>query len=344
MLKKRAAGRQLKMQQQMRGVLTPLERAGRSRSQRPNGSVAAGTRRSRTWRFGTLARVGVVCFAVLLLGSGVAFAGGAFKGAPGTQKDALVAYGEVIFVGSANYWESSFDPENDLPINLLVDGTPATDTAREHLYLLNVELGAVMFLRVGIDAVSTSPGGVIVHSVDQLAVTLGELTLSDFGTMQLESSSGASPPFPYTSVSTACDTLNPCDWVWGFADTPNSIDPSGTLLEFDDSVPSSGAPQHGLRFYYGGDVGTLPSNNGAVEITSVTSPAYVMVDLDVPDLPTAWQTANGTNVRVVASVSGGIYYYEISVPAMSLSGAAVLILGVLGLGFLVLGWPTRRTG
>ena len=328
------------MQQQRRGVLTASHRTDRASSQRQGGCVAVGTRPNRAWRFGTLVLVVTVCFAVFLLGSGVALAGGAFKRTPGTQKDAFIVIGEVIFVGSADYWESSFDPENDVPTNLLVDGAPVTDAAREHLYLLDVELGATAVVRSEVDSATTA-GGITVHDVTSLSVTLGALTFSDFGSMQLESGESYSSPFPYTSVSTACDTLNPCDWVWGFASTPTSIEPDGTLLQFDSSMPTSGAPQHGLRFYYGGDEDTLPSNDGAVETTTVTSPAYVMVDLDVPDLPGAWQASYGTNVRVVARISSGIYYYAVFVPAMGGPGAVVLILGVLGLGLLGLGWPVR---
>lgn len=289
-----------------------------------------------------LAYVAITSWVFLLAGPPPAHAGGALKRTPSGEKDEFIIFGEIIFIGSADYWETSYDPEVDAPVDYLATYS-STEGAREYLDFVGIELYASGALITSVNSTSTA-SGLTTHSIDWFKVSVGELEFSDFGTnVNVQNAVADGGPYPWSTVTTACSGFYPsCDWLWGQAISPSTVSPDiGLTL---DSALVGGTSQHGVNFYAGGPVGSLPEIDGGVEhtIVDMLSPAYLMVDLDVPDLPTTWTTAYGSNVRVVAALEEGYYYYRVYVPAMDLRGAAVLVFLVLGAGSIFLAWPRRR--
>ncbi len=286
-----------------------------------------------------VSRLAIALLLLPFLGAEVAHAIGAFKRPVSTEKDAFIVVGEVFYIGNVDDW-ALFDPVSDPPTNLLADGSPGTDAAREHLDMVGIDLGTVASVQAKASS-STTTGGVTEHSISSLAVTVGELVFSDFDTnVEMETAEADLGPYAETVIQNSCSSYFACDWLWGQAFDPLSTDPDDTTLEMDSSY-ASGA-QRGVNIYAGGDVGALPTVDGDVETTWTDGPAYLLVDLLVDDLPATWVTANGDNVRVVATIDYGVYYYAVYVPAMSLRGGAVLVMAVLAAGLLVLALPRKR--
>ena len=218
--------------------------------------------------------------------------------------------------------------------------TLAPDAAREHLDMVGIDLLTVARMQAKMDGTTTA-GGITEHSISWLVVTMGELAFSDFDTnVEMDTAESDAGPYAETAIDDSCLGYYPCDWLWGQAFDPLSIYPDDTTLEMDNSY-ASGA-QRGVNVYAAGGPGALPEIDGAVETTWADGPAYLMVDLLVEDLPATWVTANGDNVRVVARIGYGVYYYGVYVPAMSLRGGAVLVMAVLAAGLLALALPRKR--
>ncbi len=284
-------------------------------------------------------RLAVLLLLLPFLGAEVAHAIGAFKRPVSTEKDEFIVVGEVFYIGNVDDW-ALFDPLGDLPTNLLADGSPGTDAAREHLDIVGIDLLTVASMQAKMDGTTTA-GGVTEHSISWLVVTMGELAFSDFDTnVEMDTAEADAGPYAETSIDDSCLGYYPCDWLWGQAFDPLSIYPDDTTLEMDSSY-ASGA-QRGVNVYAAGGPGALPEIDGAVETTWADGPAYLMVDLLVEDLPATWVAAHGDNVRVVATIGYGVYYYGVYVPAMSLRGGAVLVMAVLAAGILALALPRKR--
>ncbi len=286
-----------------------------------------------------VSRLAVALLLLPLLGAEVAHAIGAFKRPVSTEKDAFVIVGEIFYIGNWGDF-GTYDPDTAPPTNLLADGSPATDAAREHLDMVGIDLGTTASVQAKMSS-STTAGGITEHSISSLAVTVGELAFSDFDTnVEMVTAEADTGPYGTTVIDDSCLGYYPCDWLWGQAFDPLSIYPDDTTLEMDNSF-ASGA-QRGVNVYAAGGSGALPEIDGAVETTWADGPAYLMVDLLVEDLPATWVTANGDNVRVVARIGYGVYYYGVYVPAMSLRGGAVLVMAVLAAGILALALPRKR--
>ena len=278
----------------------------------------------------------------MFLGSEVVFAAGAAKRTSSTVKDELFLVGEeVIFIGSASYWNASYDPFVDSPLNLLDSYLPSASAALTHLDEVNIALGSRAYLQARTNSTNTV-SGVTTHSVDWLKVQIGSLEFSGFGTnVVMKTAVGDSPPYPYATVDTVCSGINPCDWLWLQAISPTTVSPPGTSLTLDSSL--SGSEQYGVNLYAGADIGTLPSVTGAVETTAPSSgESLYVIDLIVPDLPAAWTALYGSNVRIGVYLEYGVFYYGVYVPAMSLRGGAVLVIAVLAAGILALALPRKR--
>lgn len=288
------------------------------------------------------------CFAAAFLSlaflsaaAGEAWAGGFSKRTPSTVKDEFVLVGEIIFVGSAGYWNTTYDPFNDPPLNLVDSYLPGAATAQEYLKAVNLQVDARSFLKAKVASTSTVEG-VTTHDVSSLTVKFGDLEFTGFGTnVAMESATADPSPFPRTTVTSVCSGIDPCDWIWLQATTPGSVSPGATPLTMDSSLV--GGDQRGVNLYAGADSGTLPDVVGRVVTTSPTGAgeSIYMIDLVVPDLPTAWTNAYGSNVRVVSHLTYGIYYYGVYVPATSPLGGGILILAVLAVGLLFLVLPRR---
>ena len=190
------------------------------------------------------------------------------------------------------------------------------------------------------------------HTLDWLTIQFGLLEFTGFGANKLmKTAAGDEPPYPYTTVETVCDGVSPCDWLWLQATSPATLTPTSTLISMDSSLVSG--DQRGVNLYAGAAIGTLPSFTGPVVLTtpepvlglktgSGDPESIYMIDLDVDDLPAAWISLYGTNVRVAGNLISGIFYYSVYVPAMNLEGGAWLVFLVLATGVLVLLFPSRR--
>ena len=279
-----------------------------------------------------------------LLGAEVAHAIGAFKRPVSTEKDAFVIVGEIFYIGNWGDF-STYDPDTAPPTNLLADGSPATDAAREHLDLLGIDLGATVLTSASVSSTTTA-SAVTYHTVSSLRVELGALGFTDFGTnVQMSTGDADSGPYAFSSITTSCSSYAACDWFWLQAIDPVTTAPVGTNVELDSGLV--GIDQHGVNLYAGGDVGSLPTIDGDVETTevpelSVAVSGYFVIDLVVPDLPGSWTTLYQDRVRVAGRLYSGVYYYSVYVPAMSLRGGAVLVIVVLAAGMLALALPRRR--
>ncbi|MFP8874591.1 MAG: hypothetical protein VCB42_08685, partial [Myxococcota bacterium] len=167
-----------------------------------------------------------------LLGAGGAGASGAAKRMISTEKDEFIVVGEVFYIGSANDW-ALFDPDVDPPTNLLADGSPATDPAREHLDNVGIDLGTVARAQAMTDGTTTA-GGITEHSVSWLVVAVGELVISDFYTaVEMATGEADSGPYGENVINESCLGYYPCDWFWGQAIDALSIYPTSTTLELD---------------------------------------------------------------------------------------------------------------
>ncbi|MFP8874590.1 MAG: hypothetical protein VCB42_08680 [Myxococcota bacterium] len=287
-----------------------------------------------------VSRLAVAFLLLLLLGAQAVHAIGAFKRMISTEKDEFVIVGEIFYVGNWGDF-STYDPDIDLPENLLISGSPGTDAAREHLDLLGIDLGATMITSAFVSSTTTG-SAVTSHTVASLRVELGALGFTDFGgNVSMSTGEADSGPFSYSSITTSCSSYSSCDWFWLRATNPATTVPTTTYVELDSDLVI-GSNQHGVNLYAGGGVGALPTIDGDVVTTWVDGPGYFVIDLAVPNLPASWTTLYQDSVRVAGSLQSGIYYYGVYVPAMSLRGGAVLVIAVLAAGLLALALPRTR--
>ena len=287
-----------------------------------------------------VSRLAVALLLLPFLGAEVAHATGAFKRPVSTEKDAFVIVGEIFYIGNWGDF-STYDPDTAPPTNLLADGSPATDAAREHLDVLGIDLGATVLTSASVSSTTTA-SGVTSHTVSSLRVELGALGFTDFGTnVQMSTGEADSGPYSFSSITTSCSSYTACDWLWLQAIDPVATAPVGVNVELDSDLVI-GSDQHGVNLYAGGGVGALPTIDGDVDTTWVDGPGYFVIDLVVPDLPAAWTTLYQDSVRVAGRLESGVYYYGVYVPAMSLRGGAVLVMAVLAAGILALALPRKR--